>query len=338
MAANIIEIWLEKILKGRPLEDEQSSICDFSIDEQITALESQGITPNVTPKSQPVLGETVTYIVAAVLLNERNEVLMMQEAKQSCAGKWYLPAGRVEKNENICEAAAREVLEETGLIMHCTTLLVIECAGGTWIRFVVTGTVTGGTLKTPSHADSESLQAKWVFDLNELTLRGKDIIAIVERARIYTNAQKMNDKTWHQEILPVRKEHGSLLLRLVILIKKRSTNRVHVLVSERTAFHLPVCEIHPGKSLHSTLRRFMVELFGAEVAPHRPHGILSVEHDCVNNKDGVCLTMLVAFRAPLEEVPIIGKCVWHETSVGLGEILMLRVGARNSTIPINVIR
>ncbi|KAB0795043.1 hypothetical protein PPYR_04828 [Photinus pyralis] len=338
MAGNIIEIWLDKILKGRALEDEQSTICDFSIDEQITALESQGIAPNVAQISQPVLGETVTYIVAAVLLNEKNEVLMMQEAKQSCAGKWYLPAGRVEKNENISEAAAREVLEETGLVMQCTTLLTIECAGGTWIRFVVTGKVIGGTLKTPSQADSESLQAKWVYDLNELTLRGKDIVPIVERARTYVKAQKMNDKTWHQEILPAPKEHSSLLLRLVILIKKRSTNRVHVLISERTAFHLPVCEIHPAKSLHSTLRRFMVELFGAEVAPHRPHGVLSVEHNCINNKDGLCLTMLVVFRAPLEEVPIIGKCVWHETSMTLGETLMIRVGARNSTIPINVIR
>lgn len=66
------------------------------------------------------------------------------------------------------------------------------------------------------------------------------------------------------------------MLRLVVVIKKKATNRVHVLLSERTAWHLPICEIHPSKSVHSTLRRFMVELFGAEVAAHRPHGILSV--------------------------------------------------------------
>ncbi|KAF2885253.1 hypothetical protein ILUMI_20919 [Ignelater luminosus] len=82
----------------------------------------------------------------------------------------------------------------------------------------------------------------------------------------------------------------------------------------------------------------MVEIFGAEVAPHRPHGLLSVEHDPKNDEDGACLTMLVAFRSPLEEVPIIGKCVWHETSKQLGEKLLIRVAGRNSTLPINVIR
>lgn len=29
------------------------------------------------------------------------KVLLVQEAKPSCRGKWYLPAGRMEKNETI---------------------------------------------------------------------------------------------------------------------------------------------------------------------------------------------------------------------------------------------
>ena len=41
------------------------------------------------------------YIVAAVVTNDHQEVLMMQEAKESCRGKWYLPAGRVEPNETL---------------------------------------------------------------------------------------------------------------------------------------------------------------------------------------------------------------------------------------------
>lgn len=49
----------------------------------------------------PVLHDNVTYIVLAVLFNEEGDVLLMQEAKRSCAGQWYLPAGRMEANENI---------------------------------------------------------------------------------------------------------------------------------------------------------------------------------------------------------------------------------------------
>lgn len=52
----------------------------------------------------------------------------------------------------------REVLEETGLYMEPTSLIMVECASKAWFRFVITGRVTGGTLKTPAQADSESLQ------------------------------------------------------------------------------------------------------------------------------------------------------------------------------------
>ena len=51
---------------------------------------------------------------------------MMQEAKSSCAGQWYLPAGKMEPGEDIVEAAVREVKEETGLEFEVTSLLLGE--------------------------------------------------------------------------------------------------------------------------------------------------------------------------------------------------------------------
>ena len=65
---------------------------------------------------------------------------MMQEAKSSCAGQWYLPAGRMEPGEDISEAAQREVLEETGLHFQLTTLLMTESAGKSlfFVHFVLT--------------------------------------------------------------------------------------------------------------------------------------------------------------------------------------------------------
>jgi 8-oxo-dGDP phosphatase len=63
----------------------------------------------------------------------------------------------------------REVLEETGLHMEPTTLVMVECASNAWFRFVLGGTISGGVLKTPAHADSESLQAKWIkVNFNEI--------------------------------------------------------------------------------------------------------------------------------------------------------------------------
>lgn len=59
------------------------------------------MTPSTPSDFVPVVKNNVTYIVMAVLFNEDGEVLMMQEAKSSCAGQWYLPAGRMEPGEDI---------------------------------------------------------------------------------------------------------------------------------------------------------------------------------------------------------------------------------------------
>ena len=67
--------------------------------------------------------------------------------------------------------------------------------GGSWYRFVMTGDVTGGKLKTPADADSESLQAKWISDLGELSLRANDVIPLVERGRQFT--MRRTEEQWH---------------------------------------------------------------------------------------------------------------------------------------------
>ncbi|KAJ8961486.1 hypothetical protein NQ318_014734 [Aromia moschata] len=178
-----VEQNIQKVLMGLPLDGDEANICDYSLDEINHTLESEGTQPSVDSEFKLIVGETVTYIVACVVINEYGEVLMMQEAKKSCAGKWYLPAGRIEKGENIIAAAEREVLEETGLKIECTTLLLVESAKGLWLRFVLTGRVIGGSLKTPSEADKESLQAKWIANLDELELRAGDIMHLIERAK-----------------------------------------------------------------------------------------------------------------------------------------------------------
>lgn len=329
-----VDTSIAKLLDGLGLDGDDNTICDFTIADQNSVAESQGITPTTPSNFKPVLGSNVTYVVACVIINESNEVLMMQEAKESCAGKWYLPAGRMEKGESIVEAAAREVLEETGLECIPTTLLVVETAGGMWYRFVLSGEVIGGELKTPARADKESLQAKWISNLQEISLRSNDILHLIEKAQSYKH--RKSDSSWHKDILPAPIPHVKDLLRLIVVIKKRSTNKLHVLLSEKTAIHFPTCEINPGKSIHSTLRRFMVEMFGADVGQHRPLGLLNLEHD--PTADGCCLTLLVAFRAPLEEVPLIGKCVWQEVSREDENRMLTIITSKHSSVELHVVR
>ncbi|KAJ2951110.1 hypothetical protein O0L34_g5495 [Tuta absoluta] len=325
---------IARLLDGMGLEGDENDFCDFTIADQNSVAESQGITPTTPSNFKPVLGGNVTYVVACVIINESNEVLMMQEAKESCAGKWYLPAGRMEKGETIVQATVREVLEETGLQCEPKTLLVVETAGGMWYRFVLTAEVIGGELKTPAKADKESLQAKWISNLQEITLRANDILHLIEKAQLYKQNKFFGQ--WHKDILPAPTPHVKDLLRLIVVIKKRSTNKLHVLLSEKSTIHFPLCEINPAKSVHSTLRRFMVEMFGADVGQHRPLGLLNVEAD--PTADGLCLTLLVAFRPPLEEVPLIGKCAWQEVHQDVEKSLLSMISNKNATVELHVVR
>ncbi|XP_076379163.1 8-oxo-dGDP phosphatase NUDT18 [Megalopta genalis] len=322
-----IEKQIELLLSGNSLEIDDTH-------EEIHAAQTDVLGSKTSSNYVPVCQKTVAYIVAAVVINEHGEVLMMQEAKASCNGKWYLPAGRVQPDENLLDAVKREVLEETGLILEPETLILIECAVGSWFRFVFTGKIIGGKLKTLEDANKESLQACWVQDINDLTLRANDIIPLIEKAKSYI----VNKDTLHYpNLIPVTKSLNKLLLRLVITSKKRATNKLHVLTSNVEPAYLPTCEINPNCSLLSTLHNFMEELFGSGVAQHKPHGILSVEFSGEQEGDGLCLTLLVSFKLPVEDIPTIGKYIWRELPDNVATNISYRL-PRNMTLPLNVIR
>lgn len=82
--------------------------------------------------------------------------------------------------------------------------------------------IFAGRLKTPADADSESLQAKWIGDLGELSLRATDIEPLIACGRQYWKAIR-EKQTWHPEILPTNRHHTKLLLRLLICVRKKDT-------------------------------------------------------------------------------------------------------------------
>ncbi len=57
---------------------------------------------------------TVDAIIFKII-DDCREILLIQRGREPFKGKWALPGGFVEADEDLPEAAARELLEETGI-------------------------------------------------------------------------------------------------------------------------------------------------------------------------------------------------------------------------------
>jgi ADP-ribose pyrophosphatase YjhB (NUDIX family) len=104
---------------------------------------------------------------AGVLVSQSGRVLLVRRAVNPEKGKWTLPAGFVEGDEDPKAAAVRECLEETGLNVEITGLLDVlhgnEHRGGASIVIVYTGEILGGELEARDDADAVDF-----YDPNDL--------------------------------------------------------------------------------------------------------------------------------------------------------------------------
>ena len=69
--------------------------------------------------TKPVLG------VGGILFNERGEVLLVKRRHEPLALQWSLPGGGLDSGETLESGTAREVLEETGLVVEVGPLVEV---------------------------------------------------------------------------------------------------------------------------------------------------------------------------------------------------------------------
>lgn len=109
--------------------------------------------------SAPLVG------VGAVVVHE-GRVLLVQRGKAPLKGHWTLPGGVLELGESLVEGVAREVREETGLVVEPIELIEIldrihKIDSRIQFHYVIADylcRVTGGALQAASDADA----ARWV--------------------------------------------------------------------------------------------------------------------------------------------------------------------------------
>ncbi|CAN5206598.1 NUDIX hydrolase [soil metagenome] len=120
----------------------------------------------------------------AALIFDRDRVLVIQRGKPPGEGLWSLPGGQLEASETLARAVAREVREETGLLVEVGPLACVVERMGDDYHFVILDYLArpiGGTLA----AASDARAARWVTDDELATLPYTEgLLDVLARARL----------------------------------------------------------------------------------------------------------------------------------------------------------
>jgi ADP-ribose pyrophosphatase YjhB (NUDIX family) len=126
----------------------------------------------------------VVGVGAVVLVNGR--VVLVKRAHEPLEGAWNLPGGGVEVGETLEEACAREVLEETGLIVTVGPVIEVfdrimrDDRGVVQYHFVLVDYLcqaTGGALRCGSDASDIALADPAALEPYRLTDKAREVIA-----------------------------------------------------------------------------------------------------------------------------------------------------------------
>ncbi len=120
--------------------------CGAALEDRMAA----GKMRRVCPSCGLIVFRDHKVAAGMLLTDERGRVLLVRRAWNPQQGRWALPAGFVDFDEDPAETAIREVAEETGLQVEVTGLLDVvsgrEHPRGANLVLVYRGRVVGGTL------------------------------------------------------------------------------------------------------------------------------------------------------------------------------------------------
>jgi ADP-ribose pyrophosphatase len=112
--------------------------------------------------------------VGAVVFHN-GRVLLVRRSTAPARGQWAIPGGRIELGERLQEAAEREVLEETGIVIrakepiYAFDLLERDETGGIVYHYVIVD-LAGEFVSGEPAAGDDGLEARWISKEESLKL------------------------------------------------------------------------------------------------------------------------------------------------------------------------
>ena len=131
----------------------------------------------------------MSSVVCGALVVDGDSFIVIQEAEKSVRGKWNIPGGHAEPDEDLFTSAIREVKEETNLDIKLEGLLGIyqhkSPNGNNVVKVVFTASAITFDLSFP---EDEIMNAKWIeFDdflkLSQDQIRTADLKNMIDDYR-----------------------------------------------------------------------------------------------------------------------------------------------------------
>ena len=136
--------------------------------------------------SRPIVG------VGAVILMAGHRIVLVKRKHEPLKGRWSLPGGALEVGETLEQGAAREVLEETGLVVEVGPIVEVfdrilpDRTGRVEYHFVLIDYLCrprGGVLAAGSDVDEVALADPEALSAYRLTEKALAVIAQGVRMR-----------------------------------------------------------------------------------------------------------------------------------------------------------
>ena len=125
-----------------------------------------------------------TVAVGAFIFDRDGHILLVERGTPPAKGQWSVPGGKLEMNETLAQAVAREVREETGLVVEVGALACVVERMSEGYHYVILdylARVIGGELAPAS----DVADARWVTNDDLPTMALTDgLLTLLERARV----------------------------------------------------------------------------------------------------------------------------------------------------------